>query len=99
LATNFGTAERVFNIGELFHSIHDALRPGGVAMHVLPAFGDIDHGFYNIHPAVYFDLAAADDYTIEDKFYEIVGISATRCLRQILRQILISVPYQYRSTT
>lgn len=69
LATNFGTAEHVFNIGELFHSIHDTLRHGGVAMHVLPAFGDVDHGFYNIHPTVYFDLAAANDYTIEDIFY------------------------------
>jgi SAM-dependent methyltransferase len=69
VATNFGTAEHVFNIGKLFHSMHDALRPGGVALHVLPAFGDIDHGFYNIHPTVYLDLAAANDYTIEDIFY------------------------------
>lgn len=69
LATNFGTAEHVFNIGNLFHSIHDALRPGGVALHVLPTFGDIDHGFYNIHPTVYLDLAAANNYVIEDMFY------------------------------
>lgn len=69
IATNFGTAEHVFNIGQLFHSIHDAIRPGGVALHVLPTFGDINHGFYNIHPTVYFDLAAANNYTIEDIFY------------------------------
>ena len=69
LATNFGTAEHVFNIAQLFHSIHEAIRPGGVALHVLPAFGDIDHGFYNIHPTTYFDLAAANDYTIEDICY------------------------------
>jgi SAM-dependent methyltransferase len=69
LATNFGTAEHVFNIGNLFHSIHDALRPGGVALHVLPTFGDIDHGFYNVHPTVYLDLAAANNYVIEDMFY------------------------------
>lgn len=69
LATNSGTAEHVFSIGELFHSIHDALRPGGVALHELPAFGDIDHGFYNVHPTAYFDLAAANDYTIEDIYY------------------------------
>jgi SAM-dependent methyltransferase len=69
LATNFGTAEHVFGIGNLFHSIHDALRPGGVALHVLPAFGDIDHGFYNIHPTLYFDLSAANGYTIEEICY------------------------------
>lgn len=69
LATNFGTAEHVFNIGNVFRSIHDAIRPGGVALHVLPAFGDVDHGFFNIHPTTYFDLAAANDYTVEDIHY------------------------------
>jgi SAM-dependent methyltransferase len=69
LATNFGTAEHVFNIAQLFCSMHDAIRPGGVMLHVLPTFGDIDHGFYNIHPTIYFDLAAANDYTIEDICY------------------------------
>ena len=69
IATNFGTAEHVFNIGHVFHSMHDALRPGGVALHILPAFGDIDHGFYNIHPTTYFDVAAANKYTIEDFCY------------------------------
>lgn len=69
LATNFGTAEHVFNIGQLFRSIHDAIRPGGIALHVLPAFGDVNHGFYNIHPTIYFDLATANGYTIEDFCY------------------------------
>jgi SAM-dependent methyltransferase len=69
VATNFGTAEHVFNIGNVFRSIHNAIRPGGVALHVLPAFGDVDHGFYNIHPTTYFDLAAANNYTIEDICY------------------------------
>lgn len=67
--TNFGTAEHVFNIAALFQSVHDALKPGGVALHVLPAFGDIDHGFYNIHPTTYLDLAAANEYEVEDLCY------------------------------
>lgn len=69
IATNFGTAEHVFNIGTIFHSIHDALKPDGIALHILPAFGDINHGFFNIHPTVYLDLAAANNYTIEDLCY------------------------------
>jgi SAM-dependent methyltransferase len=69
VVTNFGTAEHVFNIAAMLHSIHDVLLPGGVALHVLPAFGDIDHGFFNIHPTLYFDLAAANDYAIEDFCY------------------------------
>ena len=69
VATNFGTAEHVFNIGNMFRSVHDVLRPGGVALHILPTFGDIDHGFFNIHPTTYLDLAAANDYVIEDLCY------------------------------
>ena len=69
IVTNFGTAEHVFNIANVFASIHDALMPGGVALHVLPAFGDIDHGFFNIHPTLYFDLAQANGYVIEDLLY------------------------------
>jgi SAM-dependent methyltransferase len=69
VATNFGTFEHVFNIAAAFRSIHDALRSGGVALHVLPAFADIDHGFFNIHPTTYFDLAAANGYEIEDFCY------------------------------
>lgn len=69
IVTNFGTAEHVFNIAALFQSVHNALKPGGVALHVLPAFGDIDHGFYNIHPTTYLDMAAANGYVIEDLCY------------------------------
>lgn len=69
VATNFGTAEHVFNIAAVFCSIHDVLRPGGVALHVLPAFADIDHGFFNIHPTTYFDLAQANRYVIEELCY------------------------------
>jgi SAM-dependent methyltransferase len=69
VVTNFGTAEHVFNIGAMFQSVHDALKPGGVALHVLPAFGDVNHGFYNIHPTTYLDLAAANNYSIDEICY------------------------------
>ena len=69
VATNFGTFEHVFNIGAAFHSMHDVLRPGGVALHVMPAFADIDHGFFNIHPTTYLDVARANEYVVEDLCY------------------------------
>jgi hypothetical protein len=69
VATNFGTAEHIFDIGQMFRSMHDALLPGGVALYVLPTFGDINHGFYNIHPTLYFDLAEANGYAIDDFHY------------------------------
>jgi hypothetical protein len=49
--------------------MHDALHAGGIALYVLPTFGDIDHGFYNVHPTMYFDLAKANGYAIEDFHY------------------------------
>jgi hypothetical protein len=66
---NFGTAEHVFNISEVFRSIHVLLKQGGVQLHVMPVFGDVNHGFYNIHPTVYLDLAKANDYVVEDMRY------------------------------
>ena len=67
--TNFGTAEHIFNIAEVFRSMHVLLRKGGVQLHGLPAFGDVNHGFYNIHPTLYFDIASANGYVIEDIRY------------------------------
>ena len=35
----------------------------------MPVFGDVNHGFYNIHPTVYLDLAEANGYIVEDIRY------------------------------
>ena len=67
--TNFGTAEHVFDIARVFRFVHDTLKVGGVALHSLPAFGEMSHGFFNIHPTAYFDLATANGYAIEDVAY------------------------------
>lgn len=69
LATNFGTAEHIFNVGANFQSMHDVLKPGGLMLFCLPAFGDVDHGFYNIHPTTYLDIAAVNNYVVEDLCY------------------------------
>lgn len=66
---NFGTGEHIFNIFEAFRSMHVLLREGGIQLHILSAFGDVSHGFYNIHPTTYLDVAAANDYVVEDIRY------------------------------
>lgn len=66
---NFGTGEHIFNIAEVFRSIHGLLREGGVQLHAMPAAGAVNHGFYNIHPTVYLDVAKANDYIVEDIRY------------------------------
>lgn len=69
VVTNFGTAEHVFNISQVFENIHNFLRVGGVALHILPAYGDIPHGFYNIHPMLYSLMATANSYEIISLVY------------------------------
>ena len=69
LVTNFGTAEHVFNIPAVFRTAHRLLRTGGVLLNVLPSHGDIDHGFYNIHPILYRGLAAHSGFEICDFQY------------------------------
>jgi hypothetical protein len=67
--TNFGTGEHIFNISEMFRSMHVLLRKDGVQLHVMPIAGAVNHGFYNIHPTLYFDVAKANDYVVEDIRY------------------------------
>ncbi len=69
LITNFGTAEHVFNVAQVFMTIHQLLKDGGVVLHILPALGDCNHGFWNIHPTVFFDIARENGYEILDYQY------------------------------
>lgn len=62
--TNFGTAEHVSNIGAIFLSTHNLLNVGGLSLNILPAFGDINHGFFNIHPIFFKAMAHYNDYEI-----------------------------------
>jgi hypothetical protein len=69
VVTNFGTAEHVFNVGTAFRSIHDLLEVGGVAIHSMPVFAFINHGYYNVHPNVFVDIARVNKYEIVDFSY------------------------------
>src|SRR5207248_5849648 len=59
---NNGTSEHIFNQANVFESIHDCTRPGGLMIHWTPCFGWLNHGFYNVQPTLFFDLVAANDY-------------------------------------
>ncbi len=61
---NLGTAEHVFNVYQVFKSIHDYTLPGGLMMLAFPFSGWVDHGFYNFQSTFYWDLAAANGYTM-----------------------------------
>jgi hypothetical protein len=64
LTLDFGTAEHVFNVYQLFKTAHELTRPGGTMIHGTPFTGWIDHGFYNFQPTFYWDLAAANGYAV-----------------------------------
>lgn len=61
---DFGTAEHVFNVYQVFKTIHEVTRPGGLMMHALPFQGWVDHGFYNFQPTFFLDLAATNGYQL-----------------------------------
>jgi hypothetical protein len=62
---NLGTAEHVFNVYQVFKSMHDHTLPGGMMVLALPFSGWVDHGFYNFNPTFYWDLAAVNGYTVK----------------------------------
>jgi SAM-dependent methyltransferase len=62
IAINFGTAEHIFDVRRFFATVHEATRPGGLMIHSAPFRGWLDHGFYNIQPTFYADLALANGY-------------------------------------
>jgi hypothetical protein len=61
---NHGTAEHIFNIGQVFETIHQYTVPGGLMIHESPFRGWIDHGFYNLQPKLFFDVAEQNQYGI-----------------------------------
>lgn len=69
LIMNLGTVEHVFNVAQAFKTIHDHTRPDGLMIHDLPFAGWVDHGFYSFNPTFYWDLAAANGYTLVGMMY------------------------------
>ena len=68
LITNFGTAEHCFNISSVFTNIHNHLNINGICLSVLPAVGQITHGYYNIHPYLYIDMCRI----LNMKYYRLI---------------------------
>jgi SAM-dependent methyltransferase len=83
IVTNFGTTEHVFNIGQSFANIHGLLKEGGLQLHTLATYGFIDHGFYNVHPCVFLDMAKANSYEVVDFVYcDNINVRMTRPIEE-----------------
>lgn len=92
LVTNNGTGEHIFDQASVFRNIHALTRAGGVMVHVLPFHNYINHGFYNVQPILFQDLAQANEYKIlrmslanrdgkEIAFADEEAVSATRAVK------------------
>jgi SAM-dependent methyltransferase len=66
---NAGTLEHVFDIAQAFRNIHNLTRPGGFMIHHAPFVGWVDHGFYSLHPTLFWDLAEANGYRVALMLY------------------------------
>jgi hypothetical protein len=64
LVTNNGTGEHIFDQATVFRNVHALTRTGGVMLHVLPFHNYVNHGFYNVQPILFHDLAQANQYKI-----------------------------------
>lgn len=62
LVTNNGTGEHIFNQSAVFETAHNMCKVGGVMLHVLPWINWRNHGFYNFHPNLFYDLAKENGY-------------------------------------
>lgn len=69
LVTNHGTSEHVFNQYQCFKNVHDLLRVGGLALHVLPFEGYLNHGYFNYQPSMFVDMAIANRYELIGMWY------------------------------
>ncbi len=66
---NLGTIEHIFDIARCFRTVHDHCTLGGLMVHQSPWQGWHDHGFYSIHPTLYWDLAYANGYEVVEMLY------------------------------
>ncbi len=62
IVINTGTAEHVFDQRQVFETIHDRTRQGGIMVHAFPTAGCVDHGFYNHQPNLLNEIAMANGY-------------------------------------
>ncbi|MCK1519551.1 MULTISPECIES: class I SAM-dependent methyltransferase [unclassified Bradyrhizobium] len=64
VALNGGTLEHVFHVPNALTNITRMLRPGGLAVHILPMNNCVDHGFYQFSPTLMLDYYAAAKFDV-----------------------------------
>ncbi len=81
---NCGTSEHILNQMNTFAAVHDAAKPDGLIMHVVPSVGYVDHGYFCYTSRFFFDLAGYNHYEVVDMWYD--GPSSTENVFASARQ-------------
>ena len=103
LVTNFGTTEHIFNQYQCFKNIHDLLKVGGLAIHILPFEGYLNHGYFNYQPSFFIDLGIANSYELIGIYYSgemcgfrnVVPIPYTDDLPLVLHELCLAGKFSY----
>jgi hypothetical protein len=89
---NYGAAERAFDIGQVFLTMHDRTVPGGLMLHQCAFNLCAQDGYYTVQPTLFFDLAAANRYRVLGLFVE--GSGDQRALQLSSRDTIIELAEQ-----
>jgi len=70
---NFGAATRFFDQFEVFKTMHNAVKPGGLLCHGVPTAGVETGSWFNYNPRLFLDVALFNDYGLVDYSIDTTG--------------------------
>ncbi|WP_152929610.1 MULTISPECIES: hypothetical protein [Serratia] len=98
LILDAGTLEHIFDVFTALNNIDAMLKEEGFVVHITPAHGFLDHGYYQISPQLYYDFYSSRGYQIQHCYLAEMSVRKTNHTQQtfwhwdknILRKKLIS---------
>lgn len=76
LVTNCGATEHCFDQAGAIKNMHNLCKAGGLMYYVIPCYGSDDHGFFHVNPRLFFTMAKANGYTIENLDFLMFDVDA-----------------------
>jgi hypothetical protein len=100
LVTNFGTSEHIFNQMSVFSNIHDFCAKDGVMLHAVPILGNVQHGYFNYQPRMFFEMAIANRYEIlatylaSDYWPSLIPYSRQNLYKNRFRDVMLLIAFK-----
>ncbi|PQQ41088.1 hypothetical protein C6H65_11275 [Photorhabdus luminescens] len=77
-----GTIEHIYDICTALNNIDAMLVKGGLVVHITPAHGFLDHGYYQISPQLYYDFYSSRGYQIQHCYLAEMSVRKTNHSQQ-----------------